>query len=121
MTTVPRSHYSAGADTVAFVRQTWAGLRVLLVLTVVLGLAYPLAVTGVSQLLMRWQANGSLVSATGERVTSRELQNRLQTSPEARAENQSGAQSETHPASLAADDGFHTEVGDSRSGQDPAE
>jgi len=72
MTTVPRPHYSTGADTVAFVRQTWAGLRVLLVLTVVLGLAYPLAVTGVSQLLMRWQANGSLVSATGERVTSRD-------------------------------------------------
>jgi K+-transporting ATPase ATPase C chain len=70
MTTVPRPHYSTGSDTVSFARQTWAGLRVLLVLTVLLGLAYPLAVTGVSQLLLRWQANGSLVSATGERVTS---------------------------------------------------
>ncbi|KQY48310.1 potassium transporter KtrA [Cellulomonas sp. Root137] len=45
-------------------------MRVLLVLTVVLGLVYPLAVTGVSQLLFRWQADGSLVSASGEHATS---------------------------------------------------
>lgn len=59
-----------GADTLSFVRHSWAGLRVLLVLTVLLGIVYPLAVTGVSQLTMRWQANGSLVSSSGERVTS---------------------------------------------------
>lgn len=70
MTTATRPHYSTGSDTISFARQTWAGLRVLLVLTVVLGFAYPLAVTGISQLLFRWQANGSLVSSTGERVTS---------------------------------------------------
>lgn len=69
-TTNARPHYSAGSDTVAFVRQTWAGLRVLLVLTVVLGFAYPLAVTGVAQLAFPWQANGSLVDSSGERVTS---------------------------------------------------
>ena len=61
---------TTGTDVVSFVRQSWAGLRVLLVLTVLLGLAYPLAVTGVSQLALRWQANGSLVSSSGERVTS---------------------------------------------------
>jgi K+-transporting ATPase ATPase C chain len=61
---------TAGTDTVAFVRQSWAGLRVLLVLTVLLGVVYPLAVTGVAQLAMPWQANGSLVSSTGSRVTS---------------------------------------------------
>ena len=72
MTTTTRPHYSAGSDTVAFVRQTWAGLRVLLVLTVVLGFAYPLAVTGIAQVAFPWQANGSLVSSTGERVTSRD-------------------------------------------------
>jgi K+-transporting ATPase ATPase C chain len=66
------THYSAGSDTVAFVRQTWAGLRVLLVLTVLLGFAYPLAVTGVAQVAFPWQAHGSLVSTTGERVTSRD-------------------------------------------------
>lgn len=64
--------YAAGSDTVAFVRQTWAGLRVLLVLTVLLGLVYPLAVTGIAQVAFPWQANGSLVSSTGERVTSRD-------------------------------------------------
>ena len=63
-------HRSTGADTVSFARQSWAGLRVLLVLTVLLGLAYPLAVTGVSQLLLRWPANGSLVTASGEHVTT---------------------------------------------------
>ena len=35
-----------------FWRQTATGLRVLLVLTVLLGVVYPLAVTGVSQLTM---------------------------------------------------------------------
>ena len=66
------THYSAGSDTVAFARQTWAGLRVLLVLTVLLGFVYPLAVTGIAQVAFPWQANGSLVSSTGERVTSRD-------------------------------------------------
>ena len=66
------THYSSGSDTVAFVRQTWAGLRVLLVLTVLLGFVYPLAVTGIAQVAFPWQANGSLVSATGEHVTSRD-------------------------------------------------
>lgn len=51
-------------------RQYWAGLRVLLVLTVLLGVLYPLAVTGVGQLLLRSQANGSLVSSGGHVVGS---------------------------------------------------
>ncbi|HEY9410699.1 MAG TPA: potassium-transporting ATPase subunit KdpB [Jiangellaceae bacterium] len=54
----------------ALFRQSLAGLRVLLVLTVVLGLGYPLAVTGVSQLLFDDQANGSTVSRDGEVVGS---------------------------------------------------
>ncbi|MDQ0371770.1 potassium-transporting ATPase subunit KdpC [Cellulomonas humilata] len=70
--TITRQHYSSGSDTVAFARQTWAGLRVLLVLTVLLGFVYPLAVTGIAQVAFPWQANGSLVSSTGERVTSRD-------------------------------------------------
>jgi potassium-transporting ATPase KdpC subunit len=51
-------------------RQYWAALRVLLVLTVVLGLLYPLVVTAVGQLLLKNQANGSLVSAGGHVVGS---------------------------------------------------
>ncbi len=54
----------------ASLRQYVAGLRVLLVLTVVLGIVYPLAVTGVGQLLFRAQANGSLVSSGGHVVGS---------------------------------------------------
>ncbi|MCR6688813.1 potassium-transporting ATPase subunit KdpC [Cellulomonas sp.] len=60
---------SAGSDVLAFVRQSWAGLRVLLVLTVLLGVGYPLVVTGVARLALPWQAAGSLVSVTGEHVT----------------------------------------------------
>ena len=46
-------------------RQYWAALRALLVLTIVLGLAYPLAVTGVAQLVAHGQANGSTVTSAG--------------------------------------------------------
>lgn len=62
---------STGGTVVAFARQTWAGLRVLLGLTVVLGVLYPLAVTGVAQLAFPWQANGSLVTAEGARTVER--------------------------------------------------
>jgi len=61
---------TVGADTVSFLRQSWAGLRVLLVLTVLLGVVYPLSVMAVAQVTMRWQANGSLIDANGNRVTS---------------------------------------------------
>ena len=40
-------------------RLLWAGLRALLVLTVVTGVIYPLAVTGVAQGLFNDKANGS--------------------------------------------------------------
>ncbi|ACQ82022.1 potassium-transporting ATPase, C subunit [Beutenbergia cavernae DSM 12333] len=56
----------SGAGTlVALVRQSWAGLRVLLLATVVLGLIYPLTVTGIGQVVFPWQANGSLVRSDG--------------------------------------------------------
>lgn len=62
---------TSGSTALAFARQSWAGLRVLLVLTVLLGLAYPLAVTGVGQALFHWQADGSLVTSDGARTTDR--------------------------------------------------
>ena len=46
-------------------RQLLAGLRMLLILTVVLGVIYPLAVTGIAQLTMSDRANGSLVRSDG--------------------------------------------------------
>ena len=57
--------HTPGASLVLFICQTWAGLRVLLGFTILLGIAYPLALTGVGQLVLPWQANGSLVTATG--------------------------------------------------------
>lgn len=40
-------------------RTTGVAIRAMLVLTLVLGVAYTLAVTGIGQLLLPWQANGS--------------------------------------------------------------
>ncbi|MET9121951.1 potassium-transporting ATPase subunit C [Streptomyces sp. NPDC004528] len=51
-------------------RLLWAGLRALLVLTVVCGVVYPLAVTGVGQALFHDKANGSEISAGGKVVGS---------------------------------------------------
>jgi len=70
--TQPRSGAprSLGASAILFTRQTWAGARVLLALTLLLGIAYPLAVTGVGQLVFPWQANDSLLAADGSHVTS---------------------------------------------------
>lgn len=50
--------------------QTVAGLRMLIVLTVLLGVAYPLAMTGIGQALFHRHANGSLVSRAGTVVGS---------------------------------------------------
>jgi potassium-transporting ATPase KdpC subunit len=46
------------------------GLRIKILMTVVLGILYPLAMTGVSQLLFPHQANGSLISANGQVIGS---------------------------------------------------
>ncbi len=51
-------------------RLLWAGLRALLVLTVVTGVIYPLAVTGVAQALFNDKANGSEIKADGRVVGS---------------------------------------------------
>ncbi len=51
-------------------RQYWVGLRALLILTVVLGIGYPLVVTGIGQLAFAGQANGSTVSSQGGVVGS---------------------------------------------------
>ncbi|GAB3791547.1 potassium-transporting ATPase subunit KdpC [Nocardioides ungokensis] len=56
-------------DLHALFRHSLAGLRTLVLMTLVLGLAYPLAITGIAQVAMPWQANGSLVDAAGRHVT----------------------------------------------------
>ncbi|GAA3023850.1 potassium-transporting ATPase subunit C [Kitasatospora albolonga] len=54
----------------ASVRNHWTALRMLLVMTVILGIAYPLAVTGISQLAFADKANGSIVKSDGKEVGS---------------------------------------------------
>ena len=51
-------------------RQYGAALRTLLVLTVILGLAYPLAMTGLAQVAFGGNADGSLVTRDGKTVGS---------------------------------------------------
>jgi K+-transporting ATPase ATPase C chain len=56
--------------TTPVVRQYLAAIRTLLALTVVLGLAYPLAMTGIAQGAFHSNANGSLVQRDGKTVGS---------------------------------------------------
>ncbi|TFB46725.1 potassium-transporting ATPase subunit KdpC [Cryobacterium tagatosivorans] len=51
-------------------RHYWVALRAMLVFTAVLGLAYPLVITGIGQLAFPWQANGSPVTSGGRTVGS---------------------------------------------------
>lgn len=62
---------TVAGDLVSFTRQALAGLRMLLAFTLVLGLGYPLVVTGISQVAMPWQANGSLLRADGSHADRR--------------------------------------------------
>jgi potassium-transporting ATPase KdpC subunit len=63
---------TVASDLAALTRHSLAGLRMLLVFTLVTGLAYPLAMTAVGQVAFPWQANGSLVQSDGSRTTSRD-------------------------------------------------
>ena len=51
-------------------RQLWAALRMMVVMTVVVGLAYPLAMTGFAQVAFPDRADGSLVERNGKVVGS---------------------------------------------------
>jgi K+-transporting ATPase ATPase C chain len=51
-------------------RQYGAAVRTLLLLTLIVGLAYPLAMTGIAQVAFAGNANGSLVSRAGKTVGS---------------------------------------------------
>ncbi|MCL6738502.1 potassium-transporting ATPase subunit KdpC [Streptomyces neyagawaensis] len=52
-------------------RMLWAALRMLLVLTVVTGVVYPLVVTGIGQAAFHDKANGSMVEVDGKGVGSK--------------------------------------------------
>ena len=50
--------------------QLWPALRINIFLMILLGVGYPLAVTGISQLVFPHQANGSLITRNGQVVGS---------------------------------------------------
>jgi K+-transporting ATPase ATPase C chain len=52
-------------------KTTLQSIRILVVLTVITGVAYPLLVTGIAQVAFRDQANGSLILLNGKIVGSR--------------------------------------------------
>jgi len=55
----------------SFIRsQLWPAVAILLIFTVVTGLAYPVAVTAVAQLVFPGQANGSMIVVDGQTVGS---------------------------------------------------
>jgi K+-transporting ATPase ATPase C chain len=62
-------------------QQMFRGFKMMLVLTVLTGLAYPLAVTGLCQVFFRGQADGSLIPAKG-RIVGSELIGQSFTKPE---------------------------------------
>src|SRR5208282_5109971 len=50
--------------------QLWPALRINIFLTILLGVGYPLAVTGIAQLAFPHQANGSLITRNGHVIGS---------------------------------------------------
>ncbi|GGF24290.1 potassium-transporting ATPase subunit KdpC [Subtercola lobariae] len=54
----------------ATLRQVWVGLRLFAIMTLGLGIVYPLAITAIGQLAAPGQANGSLISEGGSVVGS---------------------------------------------------
>lgn len=61
--------------------QILPGLRIKLFMTVVLGVVYPLAMTGISQVVFPKQANGSLITA-GDKVIGSEIIGQTFTKPQ---------------------------------------
>ncbi len=50
--------------------QLWPALRINIFLTILLGIGYPLVVTGISQIVFPHQANGSLITKNGQIIGS---------------------------------------------------
>jgi potassium-transporting ATPase KdpC subunit len=57
-------------DNFMYLRQLKTSIMTLLVLTVLTGLVYPLALTAIAQVVFPWQANGSLIVQNGKRLGS---------------------------------------------------
>src|SRR4029453_741449 len=61
--------------------QILPGLRIKVFMTILLGVVYPLAITGISQVVFPYRANGSLVTS-GDKVVGSELIGQNFTKPE---------------------------------------
>lgn len=64
---------SPGRPLTRNLRAFWIALRLMLVFTVLLGVAYPLLITGIGQLAFNAQANGSLLRAADGRAVGSAL------------------------------------------------
>lgn len=64
-----RTHYRSSA-TPHFMKTTIQSIRILIVLTILTGIIYPLAVTGFAKVLFPSQANGSLITENGKVIGS---------------------------------------------------
>jgi K+-transporting ATPase ATPase C chain len=53
-----------------YLKQFFISIRSLIVLSILTGIAYPLAITGIAQLVFSHEANGSLISKDGKAVGS---------------------------------------------------
>jgi potassium-transporting ATPase KdpC subunit len=57
----------------SFLRQAFAGLRLLIVMTVLVGVLYPAVITVIAQVALKNQANGSLITNTSGQVVGSAL------------------------------------------------
>jgi K+-transporting ATPase ATPase C chain len=105
------------------VRNHLTGLRILLLFTLLCGLVYPLAVTGISQVAFSSQANGSLVKDSSGKVVGSSLigQNFTVTSKDGKTVSPDPKLFQSRPSAAGADGYDPTASAGSNKGTDDAD